>query len=395
MPDLSVVLTGRTTDVQTLRRVAGELASGLQELPNVSRVDIIGGSPRAIRVDLDARRLAERGLGAAQVVQAVQAGNVLLPGGTLSGPGGTFRIEAGGFLTSAEDVASLIVGANGAGPVYLRDVAAVVDGVGDPAGYVSQLDRSDAWTTHPAVTLTAIKLKGSNAATVTRRMRQVLDLRARTLLPPDVRMTYAHDTGATATESVDMALEHLVVAVVVAIVLVGAALGWREGLVTAIVLPVTLLSIPVAYALTGFTLNRITLAAMVFAIGLLIDNAIVVIENVHRHFRSQGSVDRPRIAARATQEIGAPTILATIMVVMALVPTAFVTGMTGQYLRALPIGASIGMAFSLFIALSLVPHLCVKLLHRGGGAESSGRGRTGRVLSLYHLLLAWILERRG
>lgn len=395
--DLSVVLSSQSTDVQTLRRLAVEMASDVRRIPDVSRVDVTGGEPRAIRVDLDARRLAERGLTALQVVQAVQAGNVQLPAGQLSGAEGTLRVEAGTFLRSADDAGALIIGVNGAGLIYLRDVARVTDGIADPSGYVSALGQAENWSVAPAVTLTAIKIRGSNAAVVTRDIRSILDPLARQLLPSDVRMTYVHDSGKLGMESVNQALEHLAIAVAVAIVLVLLALGWREALVTALVLPVTLVSIPMAYAMTGFTLNRITLAAMVFAIGLLIDNAIVVIENIHRHYQAPGRMDREQVAVVATQEIGAPTILATIMVVMALVPTAFVTGMTGQYLRALPVGSSIGMMFSLFIALTLVPYLCVRILHRGHGDAAptkTGRKRKGSAASVYSLLLGWILESR-
>jgi multidrug efflux pump subunit AcrB len=396
VPDLSAVFSSSKTDPQTLRRLAGELGADLRKLPDVARVEITGSSPRTIRVELDAKRLAERGLGPDRVVQAIQAGNLLLPGGSLSGPDGTLRVEAGAFLKSADDVGALIIGANGAGPIYLRDVAHLVEGSADPTNYVSHLGQDNNWASHPAITLTVTKLKGSNATVVTKRVRNALDTCARRLLPSDVQLTYVHDSGRIATETVSMAIDHVVIAVVVAILLVIISLGWREGLVTAIVLPVTLLSIPITYYYTGFTLNRITLAAMVFAIGLLIDNAIVVVENIHRHYQRKERGDKEHLAIKATQEIGAPTILATIMVVIALVPTAFITGMAGQYLRALPVGASIGMACSLFIALTLVPFLCSKLLSRGHSHSSnskSGKARKHRVTPRYHLVLTWIISR--
>jgi multidrug efflux pump subunit AcrB len=397
VPDLNAVLSSSTEDPQTLRRLAGELASDLRRLSNVARVEITGGSPRTIRVELDAKRMAERGLGAEHIVQAIHAANLLLPGGSISGPEGNMRVEAGAFLKSAEDVGALIVGANGAGPIYLRDVAHVVEGSADPTDYVSHFSYDNHWSSNPAVTLMVTKLKGSNATAVTKQVRTTLDSYAKEMLPSDVRLTYVRDSGRTAGETVEMSIDHVVIAVVVATLLVIISLGWREGLVTAIVLPVTLFSIPITYYFTGFTLNRITLAAMVFAIGLLIDNAIVVIENIHRHYHTKEQGEKGSIAAKATQEIGSPTILATIMVVIALVPTAFLTGMAGQYLRALPIGASIGMACSLFLALTVVPYLCSKLLSRqqthSPNAERKGRPRKRIVAARYQLLLTWVFAR--
>ncbi|MEN6507761.1 MAG: efflux RND transporter permease subunit [Smithella sp.] len=354
---LTATLSSNKTGPDVLRRLAVEMADKLRALPNVSRVDITGGLPRTINVELDARKLAERGLGADRVLQAIRASNVRLPAGKISGPGGVHKITVGAFIKSAEDTASLIVGANQAGPVYLRDIAKVSDGFAEPTNYVSRIGDNTNWSAYPAVTISINKIYGSNVTDVTRQAKEMLNGIAKKILPADVNLDITRDNGQVAITTLQMVLKHMLIALLVSVFLIIVTLGWREGVISGITLVITLLSIPIVYMLTGFTLNRISMAAIVFAIGLLIDNAIVVIENIHRHWHS-GDEKTAAIAVKAVEEVGPPTILATLLVIIALVPTAFVSGMTGQYLRPLPVGASIGMLFSLFIALTVTPYLC-------------------------------------
>ena len=358
---LAVTLSSQKIGPDILRRLAVEMADKLRALPNVSRVDITGGLPRTINVELDARKLAERSLGADRVLQAIRASNIRLPAGKISGPDGVYKITTGAFIKSAEDVASLIVGANQSGPVYVRDVANVKEGFAEPTNYVSRIGSNTNWSAYPAVTISINKVYGSNVTDVTRQAKNMLSDIAKEILPADVHLDITRDNGQIAITALETVLEHMVIALLVSVLLIIMALGWREGVIAAIVLIITLLIIPIIYKLTGFTLNRVSMAAMVFAIGLLIDNAIVVIENIHRHWHS-GDQKTAAIAIKAVEEVGPPTILATLMVIMALLPTAFVSGMTGQYLRPLPVGASIGMLFSLFIALTVTPYLCNMIL---------------------------------
>jgi multidrug efflux pump subunit AcrB len=393
---LAVMLWSERDGSDALRRVAAEMAVELRRLPNVSRVDIIGGIPRSIQVDLDARRLAERGIEADRVVQAVQAANVRAPAGMISGPGGLVRVEAGAFLKSAADAEVLIVGTKGSGLVYLRDVARVRDGTAEPTDYVSRIGKDTNWVACPAVTLSVVKVHGSNVAEVARQAKTVLHKLAKNLLPDAIHVAITRDGGETAQNSVRMAGKHMLIATLVSVLLIALALGWREGVVAAIILPVTMIIIPIVYNLTGFSLNRISLAAIVFAIGLLIDNAIVIIESIHRHFRAGGA--SASSAAEAVRQVGPPTILATLMVICALLPTAFVTGMPGQYVRPLPIGASLGMLFSLAVALTVAPYLCCLLLRPGSSSvvPSSplpGPAKRSRFMSSYLGILAWTMER--
>ncbi len=394
---LAATLSSGKIGPDILRRLAVEMADKLRALPNVSRVDVTGGLHRTINVKLDARALAERGLGADRVLQAIRASNIKLPAGRISGPGGDYKIRTGAFITSAEDAASLIVGANSAGPVYLRDVAAVSDGFAEPAGYVARIGDNTGWSAYPAVTISINKVYGSNVTDVTRQARQMLQDTAGEILPADVHLDITRDTGAVATTALNNVVKHMAIALLVSVLLIIAALGWREGFISAITLAITLLSIPIVYALTGFTLNRVSMAAMVFAIGLLVDNAIVVIENIHRHWHS-GDEKTAAVAVRAVAEVGPPTILATVMVIMALVPTAFVTGMMGQYIRPLPVGASIGMFFSLLIALTATPYLCNLMFHNApGNMDECLKGDNGQnrknLKSIYLNALAFILDK--
>lgn len=397
VPSLAISLWSEDEGPQILRKIASEMAAELRRIPNISRVDIIGGQPRSFLVQLDARRLAERGIAADRVVQAIQSANLRLPAGSISGRGGALDIEAGSFLQSAVDTGLLIVGSNAAGPIYLRDVADVRDGVADPEDYVSRMGRDTGWSAFPAVTIAVTKVDRSNVTVVTRTAREVLGKLTKDLLPGNVHMSVTRDSGETAEHTLAEVNWHMLITIVVAIALVYFTLGWRAGIVTAVTLIITLVFVPFVYNLTGFTLNRITMSAMVFSIGLLIDNAIVVIENIHRHWHSSDEKS-PLVAAYAVQEVGPPTTLATLMVMCALIPTAFITGIIGQYLRALPIGASLGMLFSLVVAFVVTPYLCLKLFSSGFAQENRESENQGfwnalNLTSYYRRALEWFMDR--
>ncbi len=400
VPVLTLTLWSERDDPHVLRRVATELAVGLEDVPDVSGAVVIGGQAREIQVLLDPGRLAERGLSPQQAVQGIRAANVHLPAGSLEGSNAVVRVEAGAFLRSSDDVANLVVGATPAGPVYLHDVAAVHDGPEEPSSYVLHGGRGTGGLEHPAVTVSVTKRRGTNAAEVNEAVLQrVASLRG-SLLPADVHVDVTRNAGETASERVFTLLEHMLLATAIVVVLIALALGRREGVIVAIVIPVTLAIVPFVYQLTGFTLNRITLAAMIFAIGILVDDAIVVIENIHRHFQIGGR--KPLEAAlAAVNEVGNPTILATFTVIAALLPTAFVSGMTGQYIRPLPIGASVAMMYSLVVALTVTPYLAYRLLrHDPEGAHGTQQPTDppdamglGRLSAWYRGFVARFLDR--
>jgi multidrug efflux pump subunit AcrB len=398
VPSLAVNLWSESEGPQILKKIASEMATELRRIPNVSRVDIIGGQSRSFLVELDARRLAELGIAADRVVQAVQAANLRLPAGSISGHEGVLNIEAGAFLQSAADTGVLIVGANAAGPIYLRDVANVHDGVADASDYVSRIGKDTGWSACPAVTLVVTKVDRSNVTVVTREARRVLDKIAKDLLPGTVHMSVTRDLGEKAEHTLSEVNMHMLLTIVISIFLIVLTLGWRAGIITAVALPVTIIIIPIIYNLTGFTLNRMALSAIVFAIALLIDDSIVVIEIIHRHWHSNNAKSAPLVVAYAVQEVGPPTILATLMVICALLPTVFVTGMTGQYLRVLPVGACLGMLFSLFVAFTITPYLCLRIFPAGpargnrAGHDPDSRNKYN-LISYYRRTLAWFMDR--
>jgi multidrug efflux pump subunit AcrB len=398
VPSLGVSLWSESEGPQILRKIASEMAVELRRIPNVSRVDIIGGQSRSFLVELDARRLAERGIAADRVVQAVQAANLRLPAGSISGHEGVLNIEAGAFLQSAADTGLLIVGANAAGPIYLRDVADVRDGVAEPVDYVSRMGRDTGWSAYPAVTLAVTKVDRSNVTMVTREAREVLDKLAKDLLLGTIHMSVTRDLGEKAEHTLSEVNWHMLLTILVSIFLIVFTLGWRAGIITAVALPVTIIFVPIIYNLTGFTLNRMALGSIVFAIGLLIDDSIVVIEIIHRHWHSDNAKTDPLVVAYAVQEVGPPTILATLMVICALLPTAFITGMAGQYLRVLPVGACLGMLFSLFVAFTITPYLCLRFFpaistqENGSGHVPDSRRRYN-LKSYYSRTLAWFMDR--
>lgn len=398
VPSLGVSLWSEKEGPQILRKIAAEMAAELRRIPNVSRVDIIGGQSRSFLVELDAGRLAERGIAADKVVQAVQAANMRVPAGSVSGPEGVFSIEAGAFLHSAADTSVLIVGANAAGPVYLRDVAVVRDTVDDPGDYVVRMGGDTRWSACPAVTLSVTKVDRSNVTVVTREARNVLERLAKDLLPATVHMSVTRDLGERAEHMLTEVNWHMLVTMLISIFLIVFTLGWRAGIITAVALPVTIIIVPIIYNLTGFTLNRIALCAIIFSIALLIDDSIVVIEIIHRHWHSTDEKNS-YVASCAVQEVGPPTILATLMVCCALLPSAFVTGMVGQYLRVLPVGACLGMIFSLFVAFTVTPYLCLKIFPSAlAGANSAGggmgRGPRQALMSRYRRTLEWFMDKK-
>lgn len=360
VPVLTLTLWEGRDDAYALRRLAAEVAVSLEDIPQVSRATVIGGSSREIQVRLDPTRLGARGISPTQVVRAIQGANLRRPADSVRGAT-ILRVEVGGFLKTPEDVAGLVVATGAAGPVYLRDVATVVDGAPERSNYVFQGGRDAGGQDRAAVTIVVTKVRGANAATVNAQvLKRMTSLRG-PLIPSDVHVETTRDAGKTATERVSDLLLHMLLATGIVVVLVAVALGWREALIVAVVIPVTLALVPLVYNLTGFTLNRITLAAMIFAIGILVDDAIVIIENIHRRFESGGERS-VQTALLAVNEVGNPTILATLTVIAALLPAAFVSGMVGQYLRPLPIGASIAMLYSLVVALTVTPYLAYRML---------------------------------
>jgi multidrug efflux pump subunit AcrB len=278
-------------------------------------------------------------------------------------------IETGAFLTSATDVGNVVVGVSGSKPVYLRDVATILDGPEDPAQYVFHglgAARSPYSNEQPAVTLSIAKRPGANAISVARQvLRKLHSLQGR-IIPSDIEVSITRHYGETAAEKSNELLFHMGIAVLGVSILILLTLGWRESGIVALTIPATLALTLLVFYLYGFTLNRITLFALIFSIGILVDDAIVVVENIVRHFHLPTNRGRPRttVTIEAVSEVGNPTILATFAVIAAVLPMAFVGGLMGPYMRPIPIGASAAMLFSLAIAFIVTPWSAIRFLRR-------------------------------
>ena len=390
VPILALTLWGKNYDGYQLRRVAAELDHSLKQLDEVSETTIIGGQTRQLRVVLDTQRLASYGLAPAAVVAELGAANSRAQAGSFSRDNREFQVEAGRFLTRAEDLQQIVVGIHAGRPVYLRDVAEKLeDGPAEPDSYVMFASARGTpggapGQDYPAVTLTVAKRKGANATLVAGRvLDKIASLRGDTL-PGDLNVTVTRNYGETAKDKSDELLKHLFLATLSVTLLIALALGWRESGVVLLAIPVTLALTLAIFYFYGYTLNRVTLFALIFSIGILVDDAIVVVENIVRHFRLPENRGRalPDVAIEAVNEVGNPTILATFAVIAAILPMAFVRGLMGPYMRPIPVGASAAMLFSLIVAFVVSPWAALRLLHgyaRRAGAVHEEEGWTTRL----------------
>jgi multidrug efflux pump subunit AcrB len=387
VPILALTFHSDRYDHLMLRRLVAQVDDAVKQVPLVSETTLIGGAQRQVRVLLDPVKLASRGVSPAGLVNMLQVANRQLPAGGLTTGNQEVVVETGGFLQSAEDVRSVVVGVYGGRPVYLRDVAEVVDGAEDPSQYVFFGHGSAAYSAtfqdreggsaggtpaaryveEPGVTLTVAKRAGANAISVAHDVLRKVDALKGTLIPSDVTVSITRHYGETAAEKSNELLFHMGIAVVSVAILIWLTLGWRESGIVGIAIPATLALTLLVFYLLGFTLNRITLFALIFSIGILVDDAIVVVENVVRHFHLPHNRGRPwnTIAVEAVNEVGNPTILATFAVIAAVLPMAFVGGLMGPYMRPIPIGASSAMLFSLIIAFVVTPWASIRILRWG------------------------------
>ncbi len=378
VPILALTFWSDSADQYLLRRVAAEIEEVVKREPDVSITKLIGGPRRQLEVHLDPVRLAAYHLDGAAIEQMISGANTELQAGSFPSPEGQVLVQVGGFLKTADDVKRLVVGAFNGHPVYLEDVADVEDGPAEPdnyvffgtgpaAGEIGIRAGESQMGVYPAVTLTVAKRKGTNAVTIAERVLARVEETRGTLIPDDIEMTVTRHYGETAKEKSNELLFHMAIAVFSVTLLIWITLGRRESWVVALAIPVTLAFTLTVFYLLGYTLNRITLFALIFSIGILVDDAIVVVENIVRHFRMPENRDRSKttVAVEAVSEVGNPTILATMTVIAAILPMAFVGGLMGPYMRPIPVGASAAMIFSLIVAFIVTPWASIRLLGQG------------------------------
>ncbi|HWA87683.1 MAG TPA: efflux RND transporter permease subunit [Opitutus sp.] len=389
VPILALTLHSARYDHATLRRIAAQVEEEIKPLSQVAETTLIGGDRRRIRVLLDPQKLASRHLSPAILVPMLQQANAQAFTGALDSANTETLLQTGTFFRNAADIGAVVVGVFDGRPVYLRDVATIVDGPADPANYVlfgsghggaapsPRLSRAEGGAApsneEPAVTLSLAKRPGANAVDVVSAVLAKIDSLKGRLIPADVGVAITRDYGATASEKSNELLLHIGLAVFGVALLTLLFLGWRESLVVLLAIPVTLGLTLLVFYLYGYTLNRITLFALIFSIGILVDDAIVVVENIVRHLGLPGCRRKRlrQIAVEAVDEVGNPTILATWAVIAAVLPMAFVSGLMGPYMRPIPIGSSAAMLFSLLVAFVVTPWAALKVL-RGHARRAAG-----------------------
>ena len=419
VPIVTITLSSEQYGEFELHRLAEQVLEETKKVAGTSGGFIIGGRARELQVQIDPARLKAYGLTPLHIASVIRGENRALPTGRFDSRNQSFLVETGRFIRSQDDLDNLVVGVNAQRPVYLRQVAEVIDGPAEATSYVwsglgamGARETSDVkretrdptshrspFTSHesPAVTVAIAKQGGVNAVTVAEQViRKVEEMKGVTV-PSDVRVTITRDYGETAQEKANELLWHLGIAVIAVVIFLGMALGPRPALVVSIAIPLTLALTLFTSMLIGYTINRVTLFALIFSIGILVDDAIVVVENIYRHLILRL---RPHdeAALYAVDEVGNPTILATFTVIAALLPMAFVSGLMGPYMRPIPINASIAMFFSLLVAFVVIPWFC-RTCYRASNQDSahspqsSALEEAGLTARLYRRMLTPLLAR--
>lgn len=398
VPILALTFHSSRYDHQTLRAVAAQVDDRIKGAANVAETQIIGGSRREVRVLLDPSSLAARGLTPAGIIPLIQQSNRQSTAGGIPDNNREVMIETGGFLQTAEDVRSIVVGVSGGRPIYLRDVAEVIDGAAKPTDYVYFVPGAASENANapdqPAVTLTLAKRPGANAISVADEVLSRLEALRGTVIPQDMEVSITRNYGETAAEKSNELLVHMAIAILGVSLLVLFVLGWRESLVVAIAIPTTLALTLLVFYLYGYTLNRITLFALIFSIGILVDDAIVVVENIVRHFHLPENRGRTMsdVAVAAVSEVGNPTILATLAVIAAILPMAFVGGLMGPYMRPIPIGATAAMAWSLLVAFVVTPWAARRILRMDVSGQGHGHSQEAGAEDFFTRLYRRVMD---
>ena len=388
VPIVTITLYGEdvAVDDHALRRMAEELVIRLQAVPDAGRTAVVGGRPRVVNLTLSPARMAARGIGLHQIQRTLAGAGVRQPAGGLVSLDRVAKIQAGAFLTSADEVGDLVVASHGGRPVYLREVADValgpdeaVDHVrfalgqsafepGDPGVELAAAGRLEAGRDVPAVTVAVAKRRGANAVWVSEAVQEAAAEFARQALPPEVHLRVTRDYGLSADHKVGELIEALWVAVAIVVALLAYSLGLREGLIIALAVPITFSITLLVNLLLGYSINRVTLFALILALGLVVDDPIVDVENVHRHLERRPK-SRFRAVLQAVNEVRPPIILATLAVIVSFVPLFFITGMMGPYMAPMALNVPVSMLASLAVAFTVTPWLCLHLLHVGEDEE--------------------------
>ncbi|AFY78151.1 cation/multidrug efflux pump [Pleurocapsa sp. PCC 7327] len=424
VPIVTLTIAGEGYSDNQLRRIGERLLEDLRSIPNTGNLTITGGQPRVMRVDLDPDKLASYKLSPAAIAQRLQGENIQLPAGDVSAGENRLFIEGGSLFSSAADLGDVIVGFSGGAanksPIYLQDVATIKDDFGDRVTYSrihyrkdwnianpypnSKEHPQDEFVSQNAVTIGIAKKKGTNAVTVAKQIFKRLD-ELKSQLPPGVEIGVSRNDGLTASRAVGDLYTSLLQAIAIVVALLVIFLGWREASIVAFVIPLTLAGTLLVGWIAGQTINRITLFALILALGTLVDDAISATENIHRRFALKANMsfsEKTSEAIAAVAELGVPIILSTVTVILAFLPMRFVTGMMGPYMAPIPFNVPVAMLISTTLALTVTPFLALRLIkikpkrETGNGSESaaneSEKVQQTRIYKLYRRILEPLLD---
>jgi multidrug efflux pump subunit AcrB len=396
---LGLTLWSKTLNDFEIRQIAEEVTSEIEKVKDVAITKEIGGRTRQLKIVVDKDKMAENGIDPLSIMQLVQASNNSTQSGSFVSQDQEFLLTTGQFLKTTEEVENLVVGVNANQPVYLKQVARIQDGPATANSYVSfgygkaNAKQTQSPSEYPAVTISIGKVKGADAMKISEKILAKIEQLKKTIISNDVQVEVTRNYGETASDKVGELLMHLGIAIIAVTFLVILAMGWRGGLVVFFSVPLTFALTLFAYYLLGYTLNRITLFALVFVVGIVVDDSIIIAENMHRHFKMK-RLPFKQAAIYAINEVGNPTILATFTVIAAILPMAFVSGMMGPYMSPMPIGASIAMLLSLFVALTVTPYLGYHLLQeKDEQAHKAEQGlETSWIYKLYNKIERPLLD---
>ena len=375
VPVLGITLFSEVYDDYQLKQIANELIVEIEKVDNVATTETIGGRSKELQIELNHQQMANYGLDILKVTEMIQLNHAQSSSGNIQKNDEEIRISAGNFLAQPSDLKQLVVGSYQQQPVYLHQIANMVEGPETAKSYVNfgygvgAEAKKEMPSTYPAVTISVAKRKGADAMQVADAVVAQRTRWEQFILPDDVQMEITRNYGETASEKVADLLFNLLSAILAVTIVVMLSMGWRGGLVVFISVPITFALTMLSYYLFDYTLNRITLFALIFITGIVVDDSIIITENMHRHFKMK-KMSLRKAAIYAINEVGNPTILAAFIVIASVLPMAFVSGLMGPYMSPMPIGASITMILSLFIALTIVPYLAYHFLKGDGKSEA-------------------------
>jgi multidrug efflux pump subunit AcrB len=382
-----------------LFQVAEELQHDLTKVENVGLSYIVGGSPNQIRVEPDPERLSQYGVTLNQLIDKLTNANRSFQVGAFREGNRSVTVVAGQTLQGVPDIGMLLLTTRDGRPVYVKDVAEVIVGAAEPdrRSWTMTRDKDGNLDKRAAVSIAIAKRKGANAVIVAEDLLKRLESVKGRIVPEDLEITVTRNYGETATEKANELLFHLALATVSIVALIVAMVGWREGVVVFVIIPTTILLTLFASWLMGYTINRVSLFALIFSIGILVDDAIVVVENIVRHWQMRGDRNLIDTAVEAVAEVGNPTIVATMTIIAALLPMMFVSGLMGPYMSPIPANASLAMVFSFFVAMTITPWLLLKIagkrFEQGGGA-GHGHDERGAMGDFYARIATPLLQGR-